>query len=556
MKCMPHRIITFSLLLLALCLQALPAQAESELREQLRQLSNQSEHKRIEAGNWFAAHGREHMPELRELLQDHDAELSYGSALALGLMGKGAAEALPDLVDQLTNPDITDVVVQSIMRVTDNWQSVFSQLTHHKTPYGRQVGARAYGLCGRAEAALPQLTELLADPDADVAKAASRALVWYPNDAAAAVPGLEAQLKHSDPGVRATALFTLEMIEGSRPERAAKAVRALLDDPEPQVRSAAISTAVRLSPQDTALVTKLTAMLEDEDPVVRVNAAFTLARFGERAAPAVGKLAETLGRKLWYLAPYSSEMATNNVWAPLAALGAIGSKASPALPQVRALLDDPYHALNAAEAIWQISGDAGDLIRIVEGELESGDSARILEGLGVAQDMGQAGRELLPDISRLLLSQESVIRQASVEVMSVLADDPGMAAEMYGSLLGEASPDERLVILNRLREFGADARVALDDINLLLSGDDDFELALAASTMYTISGELQPSRDVLLDVLSRDNEDALAVAAHCLRLMGRYAEPALARLREIAADNSMADSARNAAQRALDELGG
>ena len=556
MYCMPRNIITATALLLALFLLPLRANAESELREQLRQLSDNSEAKRIEAGNWFAAHGREHMPELRDLLEDHDAELSYGSALALGLMGHAAAEALPDLVDQLTNPDINDVVVQSIMRVTDNWQSVFSQLTHHKTAYGRQVGARAFGLCGRADAAVPELTALLADDNADVAKAASRALVWYPKDAAAAVPGLEAQLKHGDASVRATALFTLEMLDGSKPARAAQSVKALLDDPDPQVRSAAINTAVKLSPQDDTLVKKLTAMLEDEDPEVRVNAAFALSRFGSRAASAVDKLADTLGRKLWYLAPYSSELATNNVWAPLAALGAIGPAAKPALPAVRKLLEDPYHALNAAETIWQVSGDAAPLVGIVEDELESGDAERVLEGLGVARDLGKQGKELLPDISRLLLSDQAVIRQASVEVMSVIADDPGMAAEMYARLLSEASGDERLVILNRLRDFGKDAKVALPEITKLLAGNDDFELALAASTMYSISGEIQPSRDVLLDVIGRGNDDAIAVAAHCLRLMGAYAEPALPRLREIASDKAMSDSARNAAQRALDELGG
>lgn len=140
--------------------------------------------------------------------------------------------------------------------------------------------------------------------------------------------------------------------------------------------------------------------------------------------------------------------------------------------------------------------------------------------------------------------------------MSVIADDPGMAAEMYARLLSEASGDERLVILNRLRDFGKDAKVALPEINKLLAGKDDFELALAASTMYSISGEIQPSRDVLLDVIGRGNDDAIAVAAHCLRLMGAYAEPALPRLREIASDKAMSDSARNAAQRAIDELGG
>lgn len=544
------------LLLALLAITVRPAQAEDELRSQLRLLSSRDEAVRIEAGNWIAAHGREHMRELIDLLPDHDSDISYGAVLSLGLMGPAAAEALPDLIDQLTNPDITDVVVDSIMNITDQWPDIFSQLAHGKVAFVRRTGARAFGLCQRSSVAIPELVTLLGDADQSVVLAACQALLWYPEDAGPAVLPLRRLLSSEDALLRESAVISLEMLAKHVGNDTVKALRPMLHDPEPRVRSAAINALVKIRPEDYTLVGSLTDMLEDEEAVVRVNAAFALSRFGSHAAPAVGKLTETLGRKLWYLAPFGSEMATNNVWAPLTALSAIGPEARAALPEIRKLLDDPYHALDAAEAIYHISDDASALLGLLETELECHDPRRIIEALGIARSMQQDAHELLPDISRLLLSDEAVVRQASVEVMSVIANDPAMAAGMYAKLLAGATSDERLLLLNRLRDFGSAAKPALDDIYPLLQGTDDFELALAASAIYTISGDVLPSRDVLMEVINRSNDDAIAVAAHCLRLMGVYATDALPRLREIAADPALADSARNAASRAIEEIGG
>jgi HEAT repeat protein len=549
-----NKILKILLLLCLLAGIAHPAQAEDELRSQLRLLSSRDEAVRIEAGNWIAAHGREHMQELIDLLPDHDSEISYGAALSLGLMGPAAGAALPDLIDQLTNPDITDVVVDSIMNITDQWPDIFSQLAHSKVAFVRSVGARAFGLCQRSNVAIPELVVLLGDADQSVVLAACQALLWYPSDAAPAVPALRRLLAHENALLRESAVTSLELLAKHAGRDTAQALRPLLGDSEPRVRSAAINALVKISPKDYTLVGSLADMLEDDEAVVRVNAAFALSHFGKHAAPAVGKLTETLGRKLWYLAPFGSEMATNNIWAPLIALGSIGPEAKAALPEIRKLLEDPYHALDAAEAIYRISKDGTALIGLLEAELESRDPRRIIEALGIARSMQKDARELLPDISRLLLSDEAVVRQASVEVMAVIADDPAMAAGMYAKLLSGATADERLLLLNRLRDFGSAAKNALDDIYPLLKGTDDFELALAASTIYTISGEVLPSRDVLMDVISRDNSDAISVAAHGLRLMGVFATDALPRLRQIAADQVFSDSARNAASRAIEEI--
>ena len=552
MKTTIKALLLCSLLLLS---TGQPARAESELRTQLRKFSSRDDSLRMEAGEWILARGPEQIQELVDLLPDHDREISYGAALSLGLLGPAAMPALPDLVDQLSNPDITDIVVDSIINITPQWNDIFSQLVSSKTPYVRRVGARAYGRCQHSDVAIPALTTLLGDDDPDVVRAACQGLLWYPKDTKPAVAALRELLGNADPLLRESALTTLEVLSRSVGSDTAREVRQLLRDPQPAVRSAAINAIVKLTPQDYTLVDTLAGMLEDEEPVVRVVAAFALSRFGPHAASATEALTDTLSRKLWYLAPFGSEMATNNVWAPLTALSAIGPQASKALPEIRKLLDDPYHALDAAEAVYRISGDSSALSGLLESELESRDPQRIIEALGIAKGMGHDAHALLPDISRLLLSKEAVVRQGSVEAMSVIAEDPAMAAQMYAGLLADASSDERLVILNRLRDFGADASVALDEITALLSGSDDFELALAASTMYTISQEIQPSRDVLFDVIQGSNDDAIAVAAHGLRVMGVYATDALPRLREIAADMKFSDAARNAATRAIAEIG-
>jgi HEAT repeat protein len=103
----------------------------------------------------------------------------------------------------------------------------------------RATGARLLGDCGSAALpAAPALTRLLQDPDGDVRVAAAEALLKIAPDKAAPLAVLLDALKHSDLLIRSRAAQALGG-RGPQAAGAADALRAALQDPEPEVRRAA-----------------------------------------------------------------------------------------------------------------------------------------------------------------------------------------------------------------------------------------------------------------------------------------------------------------------------
>jgi HEAT repeat protein len=198
-------------------------------------------------------------------------------------------------------------------------------------------------------------------------------------------------LKSPDVEDRRRAIHALGAI-GAEAEGAAPALgTALLEDVDRGARIGAALALMKLGPAAAPALPSLIRALEDKDPIIRMDVVTTLLRMGRVARPAVPALVRALGDErnetncgLFFctikevvavavghasagtaeavpaltelLRPTEPE-ATRQ--AAVRALGEVGKEASPAVPELRALLDDPSDGVRqaAAEALRKITAE-------------------------------------------------------------------------------------------------------------------------------------------------------------------------------------------------------
>jgi HEAT repeat protein len=193
-----------------------------------------------------------------------------------------------------------------------------------------------------AAAAIPALTEALADRDPSVRSHAAEALGTVgPNDPRAVI-ALTAQLGTADALAAAKGLAKC----GAAALPATGALVKLLKSPDAEVRWNAVKTLGKIRAADA--LEPLMEALADSNDLVREHAAESLGDLGPAAAPAVGRLTETLKD------PYVKARRD-----AARALGLIGPAAKPAVPALQSLAKDDPEAIvrQAAEiAVKKLGG--------------------------------------------------------------------------------------------------------------------------------------------------------------------------------------------------------
>lgn len=242
-------------------------------------------------------------------------------------------------------------------------------------PFVRRTSARELMRLGpKAEQAIPELIESLADPEEQVRQAAADALYVI---SSGTVPALTRALKDSRPTVRLHALTLLYRLQSASPETVLPYLHDALKDPANLVRrrSASLLAVIgkpsriavpdlikALSEQDTAddpraetlpraaayalgeigpearaAVPALIKALESSDIDLRLAAAVALGKIGPSAAQAVPRLLETLEAKDVQGPDRIRFIKRCTLWA-LGSIGADDERTVPAL--VQALLDE------------------------------------------------------------------------------------------------------------------------------------------------------------------------------------------------------------------------
>jgi HEAT repeat protein len=167
---------------------------------------------------------KEVVPALTAALQDKNEFVRKEAAMALGNMGPSAKEAVPALIDLLSEG---------------------RPASYARADVG---GAASDALAKIGKAAVPRLIKALKSRDTDVRKGAADALAEIRAQAKTATAELTAALRDRDPGVRAAAARALGSI-GPDAKSALPAIKRLLKDKEAVVRKAAAVALKQVDPK-------------------------------------------------------------------------------------------------------------------------------------------------------------------------------------------------------------------------------------------------------------------------------------------------------------------
>ena len=299
--------------------------------EVLRLVSPVRSSENPEDNGWFAALLARCKPELaREraasLIERHAGnpmQIDAGEAAELSGLAAAAPDATPLLAALLAHPD-----EQTRMRVVAGLErsgavaapavSALVELLGREgpgSPNGRRV-IEALGKIGpAARAAAPRLAQILDAPFEKPDERIPRNSSWYDPRSAAlralgrigdGAPEIVAAIRgrlvrgESSPSRRNAgddlcleALKALIRLGGTALE--SSDVLGLLDDPLPGVRAQTAAVVPRFCTDDATALDRLKRALGDDDPFVQSAAALALGKLGPRAAPAVPQLRELAG---------------------------------------------------------------------------------------------------------------------------------------------------------------------------------------------------------------------------------------------------------------------
>jgi HEAT repeat protein len=198
------------------------------------------------------------VPGLVDALKDNSREVRRAAVYALGDIGPDAKAAVPALA--------------AIFRHVDS-----------QSPYNEAKQA----LIAIGEPAVPALIDALKDPSSDVRRWSLEALWSIGSPAKAAVPAILERTKEED--LRLTAIALLGSM-GAEDSAVIDTLTAALADPNPEVRDAAAEALRNLGPAAKPALKPLVGALKDE--YAHIDAAEALARLGEISLPELAAAAQ------------------------------------------------------------------------------------------------------------------------------------------------------------------------------------------------------------------------------------------------------------------------
>lgn len=352
---------------------------------------------------------------LRAALADATVGVRVAAARALGLVGKVAAPAAPDLIARLR---ADEEPVQC-------------------------AAAEALGRIGD-ESGVQPLAEALAHPTATVRAAAARALGAYGENARPAVPALVPLLRDSDEDVRHAAGDALGRT-GELPHEATAALVEGLANPDTHVQVQTAEALAKIGETAAEAAPALAAALENGNELVRAKAAEALGKMGETAAEAA---VPTLIRALRDDDGWVSAVAAE-------ALGEMGEAAEDAVPAlVRSLSHiSPLVRARAAEALGKLNSAATPAVPALERaatDTDGGVREQALRALGAVVH----GAEAEPLLLAGLRDPEPRVRAAAAEAFGKRGTPHAGATAELVRLLDDANDEVKF------RSIAALARVA------------------------------------------------------------------------------------------------
>ncbi len=277
---------------------------------------------------------------------------------------KAIAEQGPQLAQALRDPEVR-VRRAAINALNDVahlrlrlLQRVRSLPKLPEAPAPKDEPAFANPLDALGKDLLPGVIRLMADADVDVRRDAVEFVEQLEDDGASAIAALVERLNDHNRFIRWAAARALGNFDPPRVKDAVPALALLIDDPDLDVRLAAIRALEGMGPHARAAVANLTPAILVGDPELRIAVIDALASIGSAHTPgtAVGAIPNLIKSLSYDVAPDPRVRK-----AAAEVLGKFGPLAQTALPALRDVLGDDDAEVRAAasDAILSILVPAG-----------------------------------------------------------------------------------------------------------------------------------------------------------------------------------------------------
>jgi len=264
------------------------------------------------------------VPALTKLLDEKDPRTVYFAAWGLGAIGPAAKEAVPALIKVLGRNDFEP-------RGGKRW----------KYFYPKSTTAWALGRIGpAAEEAVPALTSILSGRGGFARGPAAWALGQIGASARSAIPALADRLGHlGHPLHGAHQEMVADILAGFGKEAVPALIEKLRGGKGPE-RAGAARALKNIGPAAEQAASGLIALLNDPDPFVRTEAALALARTAPAASGAAEGIAGLLSDESYAVRHKAAK-----------ALGICGPAASCAVPALEKVLSDGRNEVKRAAAL-------------------------------------------------------------------------------------------------------------------------------------------------------------------------------------------------------------
>jgi HEAT repeat protein len=242
------------------------------------------------------------VPVLVEIIRNRRSSQRYGAIRALGEMGEGARDAVPALLEWLTNPEQDEAPVsqncaQSLAKIGSAARSAvptLSRIARDPKAPARHDAIMVLGAVG-GDDAVKTLIAVAKDPDWTIREGVVGALGRIGEPAKSAAPVIVESLKDENPEVRYWTVAALPRLKLDT-LTTVKLLEPLLNDDSARVRVETAREIWELT-QRPKLIHTLIAGLDVDDWLTRTQAAVALGRVGKAAKGAVPRLVRMLDDK-------------------------------------------------------------------------------------------------------------------------------------------------------------------------------------------------------------------------------------------------------------------
>lgn len=297
----------------------------------------------------------------------------------------------------------------------------------------------------------------LSHPDSQIRREALRILR---SQGESCVPDLVALTRHENPTIRSFAAVELGY-EAPWSPAALQAVRTLLNDPDPIVRSSCAYSIGKMAqrnsgqphPQLLLVLPELVRLAHDENLLVRIQSVDALGEFSEAGQPALADLeklledsndlvrvraAQSMAQINPLLAGESVDVLTNvllgeNARARLEAmteLPELGPSRSLAVPTIVRILQDPSDALRnrAATTLGQLGRESETAVQSLIEALEDPDSQFVDHVIDALGNLGPSAKPAVPALRELSRQHPEFLAEieAAIEQIDPMEDSVSM----------------------------------------------------------------------------------------------------------------------------------